>query len=153
MKAVAVTFSLVLALNANPVSVSQEPQEQTPGNVWRSLSSGEKSSYAQGWVEGENSVIARMCKSAILSGRWEAGQSAESCFQAEAKQLRVPSGILASQFVDGMNYFYSDHRNRLIPTADVARDVGMQITGGSEAELEADLESQRRFYAHRTQSH
>jgi hypothetical protein len=73
--------------------------------------------------------------------------------QAKAKQLHVPSGILASQFVEGMNYLYSDHQNRLIPFADVARDVDMQITGASEAELEADLESQRSFYSHRTQSH
>jgi hypothetical protein len=153
VKAVALTFSVVLALNANPASVFQERQEQTPGDEWTSLSSGEKSTYAQGWVEGENSVIARDCKAAVLSGRWEWGKSPESCFQARAKQLRVPSAILASQFVDGMNYFYSDHRNWLIPIADVARDVDMQITGASEAELEADLESQRRFYAHRTQSH
>jgi hypothetical protein len=52
-----------------------------------------------------------------------------------------------------MNYFYSDRRNRLIPLADVARDVDMQLTGVSGAELEADLESQRRFYAQGTQSH
>jgi hypothetical protein len=73
--------------------------------------------------------------------------------QAKAKELHVPSGILASQFVDGMNYFYSDDRNRLIPFAGVARVVDMQITGASEAEREALLESQRRFYAHPTQSH
>jgi len=153
VKIAALILSVVLVLSANPASVSQERQEPTPGDGWISLSSGERSAYAQGWVEGENSLLAQECKAAILSGKWETGQSPESCLTARARQFHVPSGILASQFVDGMNYFYSDPQNRVIPLADVARDVDMQLTGASEAELEADIESKRSFYAHRTQSH
>lgn len=68
----------------------------------------------------------------------------QSCEKDKKKSLGIPANYTMGQFVAGIDHFYADYRNRLIPVDMIAEEVEKQINGATDAEIQADLELDRK---------
>jgi hypothetical protein len=119
-------------------------EEKAPGDQWREWSEELRVGYANGWMEGELSVLYRECEQRP-SGEWDA------CLRRLERSLRIPHDYQIGQFEDGITHFYSDFRNRLIPMSLLAEEVEKEIYGARDSEIEADLESLRKAAQHHSE--
>ncbi len=103
------------------------------GNWWNTRSNTEKAIYTLGMIDGVETAGAMLTqKSRSVSDDFES-DFARLFVKTEVKQLR-----------EGMDRFYSDFRNRRVPTSDALWLVALQISGVPEDEVERLTVSVRR---------
>jgi hypothetical protein len=69
---------------------------------------------------------------------------AASCLKEKRSSLGVPADYTMGQFISGIDHFYADYRNRLIPVYMIAEEVEKQLNGATDAQIESDLELDRK---------
>jgi hypothetical protein len=89
------------------------------GNWWRSLPTSGKVGYVMGYLDGGCDGAMRVLDE--IQPNDERLKRIQKCVW--------PDGVTYGQIVDGVNHFYSDYRNRLIPTDSALRCVKSEIEG------------------------
>ena len=142
--AFAVTFSILLcaavARNAS--------DDRRDGNWWRELTKGEKADYMTGFFDGMElghnfSFWGILDKDENDSA---VGKVSGSFTDYTEKYFNHVTNL---QLVDGLDTFYSDYRNRVIPTHDAVWLVVNEISGKSDAEMQTMIESWRKSSSQR----
>ena len=140
-------LALLILLSQSPtVPPIELTNRQTPaagtadGNLWRKMTANDRAFYGYGFLHGARHVAVMLLLDAPLSND-ERGKAVTALRSATEK-------ISEEQFVDGLNTFFDDFRNRNISIVDSAAVVLLQIKGKPQPEIDRLVQALRASAKH-----
>jgi hypothetical protein len=142
MRLLQVAMVLVVLMHSSLASA----QPNANGDFWRQLSPNTRAAFVAGILASKASEVtvapAVACLDSPDRDRFaQCYASQQRKFQEEYKDF---VGIGAQQFVDGLDAFFSDYKNRQIQVVSALRHVAMSIRGVPQAQLNDYAEQLRR---------
>lgn len=135
MNRAAITY-IFLVITLHSGFAAEEPRN---GNWWRKLDLHEKRVYILGVFDG------------LPLGRnfsfWGALDHEEAVVNSYNSHVKLLSKVTSAQLADGLDAFYSDYRNRGIPTYDAAWVAVQAITGVPKEKVERMAQGLRKLNA------
>jgi hypothetical protein len=89
--------------------------------------------YVTGMIDGVSVGTAILAKNILTKGNSKGAATAVDSLNAGTKRLL--GGVKVEQFIEGMDRFYSDFRNRGIMAWAAFYIAGMQISGATDEEI------------------
>lgn len=137
-----IRISIVLAIILTTGSVQAE--QKNDGNWWRDqLNDSLRTGYVFGYLQGLQTAGLVMpsatCTAMGVSPKMCNDVGWKAYNDAFGNYIRPTSG----QFLEGVNLFYQDYRNRQIAVIGAMHYVSRAIAGASAADLEKLVEAQR----------
>ena len=134
--ALAVVFLLAICLSPIRKTNAEQVQSAHNGFWWLNESSGFKTGYCLGYIEGAHST----------SFIWQSAATHISKQEIHsANETSQFNNIKVGQLSDGLDAFYVDFRNKSIHVEDAIGYVRGQLRGWSEQELSSDLQQMRKL--------
>jgi len=143
-------LALLCLLLLSSSAFAQNARTVEDGPWWRGLTRDFKLGYISGYARGTE--LANIANTAGCLTLWSASKAIKTAYSLEQwKTLCLPvsdfDGVKMSQFLDGVDAFYSDFRNQQIEFGSALEYVRDEIKGKPRADLDANLSHLRRCYA------
>jgi len=142
---------LLLVLLPLSCLASDRPSPDVTGYQWKEFTPAYKLGYVDGYTTAASSAQTdQFIQCLFLTERlkepsWDVNRRLKYCKPSENF-----TGITMGQFVDGIDIFFSDYRNKTLDVAFAFQYVRDELKGKSKPDLEAELTLWRRCTADST---